>query len=244
MTTQQTGFYGKLPAHGDFIHRNLSVKFINVWDDWLQTFVGSSQERMGEGWLPIYLTSPIWRFCLSPGVVDEFGWAGVMLPSVDRVGRYFPFTVVTRIDSAIPLTDLLTTGTPWFESAENLALQALDGQICADDILEQLQQQKLNICAGYVRNVGGESPARGGGLIVEKEFLEQSADGAMPLLLDGLLKQSFPSYSIWTTDGSEQVEPCVFVSPGLPSVSNGPALLDGHWVEWGWSMPFVRRQDG
>jgi len=91
MTTEmQTGLYGKLPAYGDFIFRNLNSSFITPWDEWLQHFISGTQEQIGEGWLDIYLTSPIWRFVLSPGVIDNKMWAGLMMPSVDRVGRYFP----------------------------------------------------------------------------------------------------------------------------------------------------------
>ena len=51
----QPGVYGKLPSHGDFIHRNLPAGFIASWDEWLQLFVGGSKEYMGDAWLDIYL---------------------------------------------------------------------------------------------------------------------------------------------------------------------------------------------
>ena len=80
MNGQITGVFGKLPAHGDFIYRDLPTQFVNVLDSWLQGFVGGSREQLGEQWLDIYLTSPIWRFAFSEGVVDEHGWAGLFLP--------------------------------------------------------------------------------------------------------------------------------------------------------------------
>jgi type VI secretion system protein ImpM len=33
----------------------------------------------------------------SAGIIDEHVWAGIMLPSVDKVGRYFPFSVSTML---------------------------------------------------------------------------------------------------------------------------------------------------
>ena len=89
------GFFGKLPSHGDFVYRELPNNFISVWDEWLQNFIGSTKEQIGEAWLDTYFTSPIWRFAFSAGVIDQNAWAGIMLPSVDRVGRYFPFTTHT-----------------------------------------------------------------------------------------------------------------------------------------------------
>ena len=88
------GLYGKLPAHGDFLSRNLPPEFVQGWDDWLQRSVASSQEQLGGSWLDLYLTSPLWRFVISSGVIDDQVWAGVMMPSVAKVGRYFPLTLV------------------------------------------------------------------------------------------------------------------------------------------------------
>jgi len=34
--------YKKLPAHGDFISRELSTSFIRVWDEWLQGIFSES----------------------------------------------------------------------------------------------------------------------------------------------------------------------------------------------------------
>ena len=103
MTKNLTGLFGKLPAHGDFIYRDLPPSFINVWDEWLQGYVGSVKEQLGDAWLDVYLTSPIWRFAFGEGVIDENVWAGIMLPSVDRVGRYFPFSIATKLPAALIL---------------------------------------------------------------------------------------------------------------------------------------------
>ena len=73
----KTGLFGKLPAHGDFIYRDLPARFINVWDQWLQGYIGTSREKLGDQWLDVYMTSPIWRFALSEGAVDENAWAGM-----------------------------------------------------------------------------------------------------------------------------------------------------------------------
>ena len=70
----EIGLYGKLPAHGDFVERHLSSDFVMVWDDWLQRSLATSQEQMGRSWLEVYLSGPIWRFVLSPGIVDGQVW--------------------------------------------------------------------------------------------------------------------------------------------------------------------------
>src|SRR6185436_4475037 len=82
------GLYGKLPARGDFMSRRLDADFIAGWDEWLQRVMRESREALGERWLECFLSAPVWRFVLPAGMYSKPGWVGIMLPSVDRVGRY------------------------------------------------------------------------------------------------------------------------------------------------------------
>ena len=91
------GWYGKIPALGDFASRRLSTEFISTWDSWLQHSMAASRATLGERWLDIYLTSPIWRFALMPETVDASAWAGLLMPSVDKVGRHFPLTFALEL---------------------------------------------------------------------------------------------------------------------------------------------------
>src|SRR5215471_4559462 len=86
------GFYGKLPARGDFVRAGLPREFTDPWDDWLQSVIAGSQSIMGDAWLPAYLEAPVWRFVLPPGMCGSLAALGLMLPSVDKAGRYFPLT--------------------------------------------------------------------------------------------------------------------------------------------------------
>ncbi|MCJ7558216.1 MAG: type VI secretion system-associated protein TagF, partial [Gammaproteobacteria bacterium] len=123
-----TGFYGKLPGKGDFLTRKLPRQFVDVWDDWLQSGMNATKQVLGDEWLQIYLTSPLWRFVLPPGTCGESAWAGVMMPSMDRVGRYFPMTVAAEL--ALPVSPVMVAIScqPWFESVENSLLEALDNE--------------------------------------------------------------------------------------------------------------------
>lgn len=229
-----TGLFGKLPAHGDFIHRNLPTKLINEWDSWLQTFIGSTQERLGDAWLEIYLTSPIWRFCLSAGTLDGNAWAGIWLPSVDRVGRYFPFSIMRRLPERTSLSAFITHQREWFDDVETLALKALDGQLPVDRLLEELGQLTLAAGDGY-RHQGPSRPDAG--VVVDLDFDDPGVTPALPHLLDAFVSSTFNSYSLWSTSGSERVEPCIFVTPAMPPVAGAAAMLDGLWEDWEWSVP-------
>lgn len=90
-----TGWYGKLPSLGDFASRRLPDAFVHAWDEWLQRGMACAQEQLGgEAWLARYLVAPIRRFWLAPQLLGDTSWAGLLMPSVDRVGRHFPLTLV------------------------------------------------------------------------------------------------------------------------------------------------------
>ncbi|UCE30381.1 MAG: type VI secretion system-associated protein TagF [Burkholderiales bacterium] len=93
------GWYGKLPAAGDFLSRRVPASFVAGWDAWLSRGIVHGREALGEAWPEAFMTFPPWRFALSPGVVDAQAWVGLLLPSVDRVGRQFPLTVARPVGS-------------------------------------------------------------------------------------------------------------------------------------------------
>lgn len=234
----EPGVYGKLPAHGDFIQRNLSPAFVRQWDVWLQHFVAGAKDKMGADWLDIYLTSPIWRFALSHGVVDDSRWAGILMPSVDQVGRYFPFTIAVRLPDNMNPMEFMSFHASWYSAVEELGLRALEGEIELDDLVQALTE-----VTGPQDSVYASSGTITGSyaMQIDMEFEEQSAASAYPYMLDALLVKLLSSYSIWSTTGSERVAPCVFDVQGLPAVSKLPAMLDGQWQHWGWTQPYALR---
>ena len=232
----QLGLYGKLPGYGDFVHRNLPTHFLTAWDEWLQLYIAGSKEKMGEAWLDIYLTSPIWRFVLTAGVVDEFHWAGVVLPSVDQVGRYYPFSIVIPLPANINPLEFKDVNGEWFEHIEELALQALDGQLSLEELAEQHQHQQLLTGMNY-RKTGQQNQS--GMLKIDFSDGEQSTSHGYAHLLDSLLVSQQHSYSVWSTSGSENMKPCLFTVPGLPVVSHLSAMMDGHWAHWGWPQTYI-----
>ena len=118
------GFYGKLPGVGDFVTRRLPWEFTSVWDDWLQQGMQASREALGARWLERYLSAPIWRFQVAPGVCGPAGWRGLFFASVDRVGRYFPLTLAFLDAGATSLATLSGEPDAWM-ALEDAALAGL-----------------------------------------------------------------------------------------------------------------------
>jgi type VI secretion system ImpM family protein len=133
------GWYGKLPSLGDFASRRLPAGFVEVWDKWLQEVLSATRAAMGDAWLDCYLVAPIWRFVLLPGLASEDGWAGVLMPSVDRVGRQFPLTLTVALRSPAAVAYAVFEGAGWFAELEDAALAALDATRSADDLDHDLE---------------------------------------------------------------------------------------------------------
>jgi type VI secretion system protein ImpM len=93
IATQAPGWFGKLSCLGDFASRRLTPEWLSGCDDWLSRCISYSQAQLGAQWLPTYLAAPVWRFAWGPNVADEQWWFGILMPSCDSVGRYFPLVL-------------------------------------------------------------------------------------------------------------------------------------------------------
>ena len=123
------GWHGKLPSLGDFAARRLDANFLDPWDHWLASGLQQFRERDPAGWLEAYLASPSRHFLLLPGVLPGVAgtqaWAGVLMPSVDRVGRYFPFTIVQALQPMPASIQRMQSLWFWLGRLDELAADAL-----------------------------------------------------------------------------------------------------------------------
>src|SRR5262245_53250846 len=122
------GLYGKLPSHGDFLRRRISDVFVERWDGWLRESLAASRSALGTRWLDVYLTSPAWRFVCGPGACGPDAVLGLMAPSVDRVGRYFPLTIVSTLPPYVSVVAAATETEAFFDAAERLVIETLDAE--------------------------------------------------------------------------------------------------------------------
>ena len=119
------GWYGKLSPLGDFAQRRLPADWVQACDAWLSAVMSESRQRLGERWLDVYLTAPLQRFDWAPGVVDSAWWFGVLMPSCDKVGRYFPLLIAQPRSQ--PPTDRIALDhlDLWYEHLARTAMQTL-----------------------------------------------------------------------------------------------------------------------
>ncbi len=235
------GFYGKLPSHGDFLSRRLPRNFIEPWDQWLQGGLAASQQQLGKNWLNHFLVSPIWQFALTPGLCGDDAWAGVMMPSVDRVGRYFPLTLAARANT-LDVQQLFDPSCDWFEALSQLALSTLDYQFNLDDFDARLQALRLaDFLAGQkdpIRQLAPSSAAR-------QAFQFQLArlddtPQAFTALTEQLQQRFLAQCSFWRSVSGEDDSARFLVCDGLPPIDAYLGFLNDAWPQRGWQLSVQR----
>jgi type VI secretion system protein ImpM len=241
----EVGFYGKLPSHGDFLRRRVSDGFVNAWDRWLQECLAATRAVLRDGWLEVYLTSPVWRFACAAKACGPRAVVGVMAPSVDRVGRYFPLTIVAERPQATSVFEAFDAG-PFFEGAERLIIRTLE----ADTVDFAEFDERVAALGDCFESAGAD-----GRLVLDPSAAAVMGDAApdvfrVPLeSLDHLghalgqlaarrLESLYAPLVVFWTDGSSLVDTNCLISKGLPDPDRFVAMFDGQWSERRWvSVP-------
>lgn len=115
------GFFGKLPSHGDFVSMGLGRNLQSALDAWLQAGLQAVQQELGEDWERRFRTMPAWRFIVERGLWGPATIAGVLLPSLDRVGRSFPLVIAAQLHDFTEHPRQLYLDDTWFTAAEAIA---------------------------------------------------------------------------------------------------------------------------
>jgi type VI secretion system protein ImpM len=127
------GFHGKIPARGDFVQAGLPREFTDPWDHWMQRMVAASRTVLGEAWLPAWLEAAVWRFVLSSGICGPGAVIGLWMPSVDRVGRYFPLTLAAVARDA-DTRGLLREAGGFLAAAESAGRDVLENDLPPEEL--------------------------------------------------------------------------------------------------------------
>lgn len=135
------GFTGKVPINADYVTRFLPPVFTEFWDHWVDEGIQESKKSLGAEWQSAFLVAPVWHISILPGILGPTGWLGVMIPSVDQSGRYYPMLVASSFSSDqhhLPASELI------LERLEGIAIAALDEGITLQALEILCQQEKLN----------------------------------------------------------------------------------------------------
>ena len=231
------GFFGKLPSRGDFVSRQLPRGFVEPWDTWLQGAIATSKDELGDKWLDYYLTWPIWHFVLGAGFCGQDQWCGVMMPSVDRVGRYFPITVAANVGVDVGLFTLLTANHSWFSAIDEVLLAVLEEDAITPDELGErvLAMGRPTAVSAGTRDLAAASVKEPSDVINSR--IDASETGlAASFLLDAVISRRLQSCSLWWSSGSDHVAGGLSIADGLPASAGFVAMMDGNWESAGWRV--------
>ncbi|GAA6197925.1 hypothetical protein NBRC116598_33700 [Pseudophaeobacter arcticus] len=211
------GAFGKMPDVGDFFRINVAGGFVRVWDNWVQQLMMEGQAQYGAGFDSHYMSAPLWRFTLAAGLAGPSKIMGVLMPSVDRVGRRFPLTLVLPLETpGPPALDHLREGA-LFEKLEYIALSTLENGMTKTRLEQELQSLE-------VPGLRASVPLRQQG---ETLVLTGSGgdDSLVAIHLAGaLLAKQVPGGGVWST--YLESGPRMMIRPDLPLGHAGSGLFD------------------
>ena len=237
------GLFGKLPSHGDFLRRRVSDQFIDAWDAWLRQCLSKSQAALGDRWVDVYLTSPAWRFVAAARACGPAPLIGLMVPSVDRVGRCFPLTLIAELPGDVSLTAAATAATPFFNAAERLLIDTLaDEQIDFESFDQRVVElagelDAIAVAPPVLLDPTAAAAVGEGGHAWQIPIGDASRLGAtFDQLLAHTLASMYSPLVLWWTEGSAMVEPSCLIAKGLPDPAAFGALLDGSWASYHWRL--------
>lgn len=119
--SDRIGFYGKIPSHGDFVSEGLDRELLGTLDNWLQSGMHACADVFADRWSAVFSTSPPLRFIIERGIWGRSAYAGVLLPSKDRVGRKYPLVILAQLSDFRQHPRTLYLDDTWFMAAEALA---------------------------------------------------------------------------------------------------------------------------
>jgi len=213
------GYMGKVPARGDFIAADIRPEVRDLFFEWFQASLAVSRDQLADQWMDAYLTSPIWHFCASAGGILDSGLLGTLIPSVDRVGRHFPFLVVREFGGQA----LDGWRSPqWASAMEDCILAVLE-----DDWREDNWRQQLgSIEAPEPTSARMHWPKAVGNLVFPSAGTESD-------WVEAMLRKDNRTV-IWWTQGSAFVEPVTLLTEGLPKIGQFVSMMVGQWSNHGW----------
>jgi type VI secretion system protein ImpM len=220
--------FGKLPTKRDFIALGAPRDFLNAWEPWLQSSVSASQAALGEQWQKAFLRAPVWRFWLGADLCGV-STVGAFMPSLDKIGRYFPLTLFACADqgAAIPPPEI-DAQDAWFKAAEDFLISTLDHETTFDAAAQNLGELAVPVQARSLDNSADLFAERAAMVAIPKEekpFAE----------LFGSLRQAdhdkiYSGTTCWWTVGGEDFSPMAFCVKRMPDPFLFAAMLTGQFA--------------
>ncbi|WP_042777545.1 type VI secretion system-associated protein TagF [Sinorhizobium fredii] len=202
------GVFGKYPGKRDFMALNLPKGVVGVIENWMQTAVAISRERLGRQWLQYYAVHPIWNFRLGEDIAGT-DCIGALMPSIDGIGRYFPLCLIAHAPPGLSFPLFGEISGDWIEGLHARLLSALEeGDVPGPDRLLAGLEAPLATSTGH----GAQAFAGGYRLVVPSPDEPESMARFAALEMRVAAK----ARSLFWTRGGQYVPPQILSAKGLP----------------------------
>ena len=221
------GWYGKISTLGDFAQRRLPAEFVQSSDAWLSRAMVASRQQLGHRWLDGYLTAPLMRFAWAPGVADAHWWFGVLMPSCDNVGRYFPL-LIAKARTRPPLDRIALDHLElWLDHLARAATHTLGERATLEAFEQALSDAPPWPAAGALANLSTVAPpAAAGGASYAFGHRVSIGQWLHTLALDEMHKR-LRGCTIWWRQGDATRDTEAEVVQGLPEPAAFAQMLLG-----------------
>jgi type VI secretion system protein ImpM len=151
------------------------------------------------------MAAPFWRFAALLPYCRDKGLAGVMIPSIDKVGRHYPLSVIAVLDSPKAAIAAALRSQHWFCHIERVALSALLGHLSFAEFDAKL----------------ASTMSPGGSGLLSPDALRCGVGALDPTRLSpAAISRSAPSrpaaFSLWWTRTPGRGRQAFLMFPGLP----------------------------
>lgn len=121
--------FGKLPTHGDFVARGLTMAEKSQLDRWLSGEMDLARARCGDDFEGRFDQAGPW--CFAGPVQDGLWQGGALCPSIDSAGRRFPLFVACSgvAPAAAPSAA---------EYCVDVIFRAFEDRLTADDLCQNI----------------------------------------------------------------------------------------------------------
>jgi type VI secretion system protein ImpM len=132
-----SGFFGKVPARGDFVTAGLPTATVKPWDLFVSSALAAAKASLADRWPETWLQAPVWRFALPETMCGPASLLGLWMPSIDKAGRHFPLMLATTCPGATP-ENMARHGTAWLDAAEDAGRTAIADDLTPDQLTARI----------------------------------------------------------------------------------------------------------
>lgn len=191
----------------------------------MQSCVSASRDKLGDAWMPAYLTAPIWRFWLGADICGATV-LGALMASLDGMGRYYPLTLFAYAepDHAIAPPDI-EAHEQWFAAAEAFLLSTLQTDTAFETITDALEQ--LQPPAAQSLGLPAEGTPIDHDGIIGATLGERSFSDLFALLRAANSSNIYAAASFWWTVGGGDCPAFGFCCQRMPDPLMFTTMLTG-----------------